>query len=683
MHGPATNSTPALAAAFAPVKARPRFPLWLLAALLGLLTIALYWPATGHDFVNYDDPDYVTANPQVQGGLSWAGVKWAFSNPVCSNWHPLTILSHMLDYQAFGLNPWGHHWTSVLFHTLNAMLVFALLQQMTGAPWRSLWVAALFAVHPLRVESVAWVAERKDVLSAFFGLLTLIFYARWAARTVISNQWPVTGNQESEPPASRITHHASRITHHASRFTFHVSRYYLLSLACFALGLLSKPMLVTWPFVMLLLDYWPLERFHPRRAGRLLAEKIPFFALAAATSLVAFMTQQHAGSVITAESLPLGARGANALVSGCRYLGKLFWPADLAVFYPHPGHWPLTTVLLAGGLLLGLSGLLLVQRQRFPFLLIGWLWFLGTLVPVIGLVQVGALSMADRYTYLPLIGVLILLVWGAYELTRGWPCAAMTCSVAGAVAILLCLALTRQQLGHWQNSETLFRHALKVTQDNSLAHNNLAAVLVKQGQVDEAIGHYQEAIRLQPDYADAHYNLGNARLRKGQWDDAIRQYQQVLRRQPDYAEAHNNLGLALVGKGQAADAIIHYREAVRRQPDYAEAHSNLGFALGRLGQMDEAIRQFQEVIRLKADNADTHYYLGNAFGRQGRMDEAIRQFQETLRRKPDYAEAHYNLGLALGKQGQTAAAIRQYEEALRLKPDYPSARDHLARAREK
>ena len=253
MHGPATNSTPALAAAFAPVKARPRFPLWLLAALLGLLTIALYWPATGHDFVNYDDPDYVTANPQVQGGLSWAGVKWAFSNPVCSNWHPLTILSHMLDYQAFGLNPWGHHWTSVLFHTLNAMLVFALLQQMTGAPWRSLWVAALFAVHPLRVESVAWVAERKDVLSAFFGLLTLIFYARWAARTVISNQWPVTGNQESEPPASRITHHASR-------FTFHVSRYYLLSLACFALGLLSKPMLVTWPFVMLLLDYWPLEQ---------------------------------------------------------------------------------------------------------------------------------------------------------------------------------------------------------------------------------------------------------------------------------------------------------------------------------------------------------------------------------------------------------------------------------------
>jgi hypothetical protein len=298
--------------------------------LLVLVTITLYWPVTGDDFVNYDDPDYVTANPQVQGGLNWEGVEWAFLNPVCRNWHPLTVLSHLLVCHVSGLDPWGHHLASVLLHALNAMLVFAWLQRMTGATWRSLFVAALFAVHPLRVESVAWVAERKDVLSGFFGLLALVFYARYATSgqgSVVSGRWSL-----SHLPSSTC---------------------FLLSLSFFALGLLSKPVLVTLPFVMLLLDYWPLARFKPGCVGRLMREKIPFFALAVAASIATFVVQERGGALVPAENLPLGARGGNALISYCRYVGKLFWPTDLAVYYPHPGHWPLAGVLLAGGLLFG------------------------------------------------------------------------------------------------------------------------------------------------------------------------------------------------------------------------------------------------------------------------------------------------------------------------------------------
>ena len=435
MRRPVTKSRPAPTGAATLAVARPRFPVWLLAALLLLVTLALYWPATGHDFVNYDDDLHVTSNLHVQSGLTLESMKWAFFNPVNCLWHPITVWSHMLDCQMFGLKPWGHHLTSVLLHALNAILVFVLLQQMTGATLRSLFVAALFAVHPLRVESVAWVAERKDVLSGFFGLLALVFYARYAGKSVISNQWSVASGQASGMVA---LDKASRITHHASRFHPPSSLFYLLSLCCFALGLMSKPMLVTWPFVMLLLDYWPLRRFElstlntqPSTVLRLVREKIPFLALAAGASVVALVMTKHEGALALNESLQLGARSGNALISYCLYLGKLFWPTDLAVFYPHPGHWPLVKVLLAGGLILGISGLLFVQRRRFPFLLMGWPWYCGTLVPVIQLVQTGAHAMADRYTYIPSLGVLILAVWGAHELTRRWRPAVIGLSVGG------------------------------------------------------------------------------------------------------------------------------------------------------------------------------------------------------------------------------------------------------------
>jgi tetratricopeptide (TPR) repeat protein len=640
MRKPATRFKPAPPTAAAPVKTQSRFPVWLPAVLLALVTIALYWPAMRHDFINYDDDLYVTENIHVQAGLSWENLKWAFFNPVSANWHPLTVLSHMMDCQLFGLKPWGPHLVNVLIHALNAALVFALLKQLTGATWRSVTVAALFAVHPLRVESVAWVAERKDVLSGFFGLLALIFYVRYVQKAESRKQKAETRGR-----------FPSSILHPPS------SPAYCLSLGCFALGLLSKPMLVTWPFVLLLLDWWPLKRipdfgFRISDLKRLLVEKIPFFALAAVMSCATFVVQKQGGAVTEGESLPLGARAENAVISYCSYLGKLFWPTDLAVFYPHPGYWPLAQVLLAGLLLAGVSVLFFVQRRRYPFLLMGWLWFVGTLVPVIGLVQVGGQSMADRYTYIPSLGVLILTNWGLYELTRHWRNQMITLSVAGAAVIILCLGMTRQQLKYWQDSETLFRHALDVTENNYIARNNLGTALLNKGQTDEAIRQYQEAIHLKPDDAEAHNNLGNALCNQGQTDEAISQFQKAIRLKPDFAMAHYNFGVALFNKGQINEAISQFQEAIRLKPDYAEAHNNLGTALFNKGQTDEEISQYQEAIRLKPDYAEAHNNLGLALEKKGRIDEAISQYQEAIRLKPDYVAAHDNLGVALGKKDQ-------------------------------
>jgi tetratricopeptide (TPR) repeat protein len=615
------------------------FPEWLIAVLLVLVTIALYWPAMRCDFINYDDPDYVTANPHIQGRLNWEGVRWAFSNTEqASYWAPLMWLSHMLACQFFGLNAWGHHLINVLLHAANTALVFLVFQRMTRATWRSLILAALFGWHPLRVESVAWVTERKDVLSTLFWMLTLFAYAKY----VESNQ---------------IRDSKSKV-------------WYAVAFAMFVFGLMSKAMLVTMPCVLLLLDYWPLERFKPGRTWQLVMEKIPFFALAAAASVVTFVVQKQGGAVKTVENLPLEARVGNALISYCRYLGKMFWPTDLAVFYPHPGYWPLEKALLAGVFLCGISVLLFMERRRYPVLLMGWLWFVGTLVPVIQLVQSGGQAMADRFTYVPSLGVWILTIWGAYELTRRWRYHKTALAVSGSAAILLCLALTRQQLGYWKDSETLFRHTLEVTENNYMAHRALGDALYEKGQTDEAVSQFQEAIRLKPGYAPAHINLGSALLNQGHTDAAISQFQEAIRLNPDDAHAHNNLGNALDKKGQTDGAINQFQETIRLKPDDTGAHYNLGIALLNQGQTDKAISQFQEAIRLKPDDADTHINLGIAHLKKGQTDEAISQFQEAIRLKPDDADAHINLGIALLKKGQTDEAVGQYQKAIRLKQGY-------------
>jgi protein O-mannosyl-transferase len=659
---PETKSEP-VPANPALVMASSRFPVWLLAALLALVTMALYWPALRCGFVNFDDDVYVTENPHVQSGLTWAGVKWAFGNTQQgAYWAPMMWLSHQLACQVFGLNPWGHHLINVLLHAVNTALVFLLFRRLTGATWRSFFVAALFGWHPLRVESVAWVTERKDVLSTCFGLLALLAYARYVEQSKVRS------------PRSKV--------------------FYGLTLLFFALGLMSKAILVTWPFVMLLLDWWPLQRVssfkfsvsspgpaspvtrHPPLSA-LILEKLPFFALAAVMSMVTFTTVKRGGAVMSIETLPLGARMGNALISYCRYLEKLFWPVDLAVFYPHPGKWPMGEVVMAGGLLVGITVMCVAARRRHPFMLMGWLWFVGTLVPVIELVQSGDQAMADRFTYIPSIGVLIMLIWGAHELTRHWRYQEKGLWVVGGAAVILCLGLTQRQLGYWRDSETLFRHALAVTENNYLAHNNLGDTLLKQGRIDEASRQFQEALRLKPDYADAQDNLGVVLATKGQIDEAIRQFQEALRLKPDYARACNNLGTALDRKGQADEAILQYQEAVRWEPDFAEARYNYGTALDKQGRMDEAISQFQEVIRLKPGHAEAHNNLGIIYLKQGQADEAIGQLQEAVRLKPDFADARYNLGNALGRKGQIDEAIHQFREALRRNPGFAKAHNNL------
>jgi tetratricopeptide (TPR) repeat protein len=436
------------------------------------------------------------------------------------------------------------------------------------------------------------VAERKDVLSTFFGLLSLITYARYAKVSRVQSPKPKPGNSASPD--------------------------YWAALTFFTLGLMGKPMLVTMPFVLLLLDYWPLNRILNSESGiwnftRLVLEKIPFFVLAAVMSAVTYMVQEHTGMMDSLGNVPLGARIGNALVSYCRYGEKLFWPVDLAVFYPYPAHQAWYQVLLAGGILAGISVFVFVYHEQLPYSLTGWLWYCGTLVPVIGLVQVGGQTMADRYAYIPSLGLLILVVWGTYDLTKRWRYHEIVLVGAGGMAIILCAGLTRQQLEYWRNSESLYRHALAVTENNYLAYHNLGLALFNESQIDEAINQYRRALYLEPDYAEAHYNLGSA----------------------------------LAVKGQTAEAISQFHEAIRIKSDCAEAHCNLGTALAKEGQLDEAADQYREALQLKPENAEFHYDLGAALGMKGQIDEAIVEFQEALRLKPDYAAARANLAHAL------------------------------------
>ena len=484
----------------------------LVCLLLALVTLAVYWPAVHCDFVNYDDPDYFTANPHVQTGLTSANITWAFTTGHAGNWHPLTWLSLMLDAEWCGRGPAGPHFTNLLFHTANSVLLFLLLRRLTATTWRSALVAALFALHPLHVESVAWVAERKDVLCAFFGLLSLWAYAGYAERQSVPDSRPSPLN-------------------------------YFLALVFFALSLMSKPMLVTLPLVMLLLDYWPLKRI--ANFEILLLEKIPFFALSAASCIVTFIVQQKGGAVAALVKVPMTSRVENAMVSIARYLGKTFCPVPLAIPYPLPGHWQVLPVLLAFALFAGLCAAAVCFRKKLPFAFTGWFWFAGTLVPVIGLVQVGNAAMADRYTYLPLIGMFIVLVWGAGEAVVKWR---LSHPVVAAIALLLLLAAawrTREQIGYWQDSGTLFTHTLAVTENNYAAENNLGTWLSANGQIAGSVECFRRSLEIEPHGSEALFNLGNASAKLGNWDEATNYYRRALEIAPAQADFLANLGVAL------------------------------------------------------------------------------------------------------------------------------------------
>jgi tetratricopeptide (TPR) repeat protein len=634
----------------------------IIVSLLLIIAIAtVFSQLPGHDFVNLDDDIYVTENPHVQAGLTLDSLTWAFSFTDSPYWHPVTWLSHMLDCQLFGLNPGMHHLMNLIIHLANSLLLFLILKRMTGSLWQSSFVAALFALHPLNVESVAWVASRKNVLSTFFLMLTLWTYVRYT-------QGPTIGK-------------------------------YLLVLLAFVLGLMVKPMLVTLPFLLLVLDYWPLGRFPAGQLGycgntegtastmtvsgiehssRLVLEKVPLLIFSMFSIYVTSLAVQLSGIVISTEAVPLKLRIANGLVSYVAYVAKMAWPKDLAIYYPYPAMVPLWHTVGAGCVLTAVSAFIFRGWRKTPYLVTGWLWYLGTLVPVIGLKQVGLWpAMADRFAYVPLIGIFIMIAWGSPQLVARLRYRSIFLTLAAGTVLAVCMILTWMQLHHWKNSSALFQHALRVTSNNYLAHNNLGNVLMRQGKTEEATGHYVRALQIRPYFPRAHNNLGKALARQGKTEEAIGHYMKALQLKPELPEAHNNLGNALARQGKDEEAIDHYTKALQLKPDFAGAHNNLGNILERQGKTNEALYHYSMAIQLKPDFAEASFNMGSALARQGSMDEALAQFTRALELKPDSAEAHNSLGALLARQGELSKAIEHFREALRIRPDFKKANRNL------
>ena len=609
--------------------------------LLSVMVLVSYWGVVGNGFINYDDPAYVVENRHVKEGLTWEGLAWAFTASYVSNWHPLTWISLMLDHDLFGMNAGGYHWTSVILHWFAGLVLFLALGRMTGRLWCSSLVAGFFLVHPLHVESVAWVAERKDVLSGLFWMLGMWGYARYAERR------------------SRDR--------------------YAWVLLFFLLGLLSKPMVVTFPFALLLLDYWPLGRMAGgiRETIRpLVYEKIPLFVLSTAASLVTFWVQKEGEAVASLQNLPLTDRLINAVVSYAAYITKMVMPFNLAVFYPHPGSWPARDAFEASILILLISLLVVTGFRRRPYLLVGWLWYLGTLVPVIGIVQVGAQAMADRYTYLPLIGIFMMLVWGFMELAAVFiKRPVLWGSVAGGAMVVLIL-LTQIQVGYWQDSVTLFNNALRVTERNYQAYNHLGRALAEAGKYEEAIDHYREAIRISPNYMPAYNNLGFARMEQGRLEEAMGYFDKALEMKPGDGQVRFNRGEVYAKKGMWVEAIEEYRLALKKNPYNSSMHNNLGLALTRLGQFNEAMDEYRRAIQLDPGHAGAWNNMAMLLAGRGEMDEAIGHFREALRLRPDYVNAHFQLSQLLRRKGMLDEAAFHLREAMRINPEIVTMKEN-------
>jgi len=632
--------------------------------MLLLGTLVPYWQVQTFDFIHMDDDPYVLNNEWVRRGVTASGIRWAFTSFDAANWHPVTWLSHMLDCQLYGVDPKGHHWTSVQIHAVNTLLLFILLHQMTGLIGRSALVALLFGLHPLHVESVAWIAERKDVLSTFFALLALMAYGRYARRPKFLTYLPV--------------------------------------LVLFALGLASKPMVITLPFVMLLLDAWPLRRlggrwYQPDPDGyqrmpqrtllALIIEKIPMFVLVILSAGVTYAAQQQGGAVGPLDMISLPVRIANAFVSYLVYLIKVLYPVPLAVFYPHGGDRISWVYALSGATAVLLFTFIAVRhRDRFPYLGVGWLWYIGTLIPVIGLVQVGSQSMADRYTYIPLIGMFIIFAWGAFDLFKSVKRGRLYVSVLLILYLPLATAHTHRQVSHWENSITLFRHAAQAVDNNWLAHNNLGSALDAEGRLDEAIVHIEKALSIHPLHVDALYNRAMAYQRQGEMADAMLYYRKALSEDPAHVDSHINLAVLLADRGQTDAAVSHYAAALSIEPKSHVVHNNLGVLYVSSDQPKLAAQHFNEAIHIHPGFADAHYNLGALLKKKGDLNGAFRHFGKALavidRENPRevkdiYADLYFDMGVRIAEKGEHRTAVRFFEKSLEINPAHTGAATNL------
>ncbi len=648
------------------------------AVLLIILTLITYWQVKNYAFINYDDDKYITENRHVNTGLKLDNIKWAFQSTYASNWHPLTWLSLMADAQLFGLNAGYYHLTNLFLHILNTLLLLFIFHKMTGALGRSALVAALFALHPLHVESVAWITERKDVLSMFFMMLTLWAYIHYIQK----------------PDYKR----------------------YSLIITAFALGLMTKPMLVTLPFVLLLLDYWPLQRFSlqtgnsidlaltAKKVNALIYEKIPLFFLTGLSIAITIIAQR--AEIEFMQSIPALLRLENALVAYCGYIFKMIWPLSLGVLYPHSAHIPLWKILVSAILLAAVSGIAIYTIKRRPYIAVGWFWYLGTMVPVIGIMQVGVQSMADRYTYIPLIGLFIILVWFLYDVLEKIPYKKYIITIVATVIVLLLATLSWSQLKYWKNSYELFTHTLEVTRDNYTMYCNLAVLLAGQGDIKAAELHYMEALKIRPDDKDTNINFGNLLVRQGRLDEAIERYNAAIRSKPNFAEAYNNLGIAYVQLGDRQKAIEQFNTAVKINPDYLYAQNNLkmalmqqqlkesasakqpadsavirtfsgcmmtGTSLMEKGDLEGAIKYFQVALKIEPENINAHVSMGLAYGYKRNFDGAISHFREAIKINPRIPEIYNSLAVALAYTGKIDAAIVQLKKALEINPRFAKA----------
>ena len=640
-----------------PEKSSPRGLTFAVCLFLAVIVWAVFGQTRHFDFVNYDDPTYVYKSPAFNQGLSWPGVVWVFTHEYEHEWFPVTYVTRMVDSQLYGANAGGHHLTNVLLHAVTASLLFLVLRKMTGTFWRAAFVAAVFAIHPLRVESVAWVVERKDVLSGLFFMLTL-----WAWWRYVQKHLP------TEPAANQT----------AASFAPTARDWrpdYFLALVFFALGLLSKSMLVTLPCVLLLLDFWPLQRLpvgqpfatraNLRAWWRLLLEKIPFLILSAGACVTTILTEKNI--VSTAHSPSLYWRLGNVLLAYTDYLQHLICPVGLAVAYPHSEtNPPIVAVIFSALILIIITVSAVAGWRKHPYLLVGWLWYLGMFLPIIDSMQATQNARADRYTYLPQIGLCILITWSVAELLKSWRYRRVVLTFA-AVMIIAGLAVGAYiQTGYWQNSVTLWTRTLACTSENSFAEDSLGGALANQENWPAARQHFESALRIKPDYIEAHINLGVALVAQNQNADAIAHFERALQLNPNSADAHYYLGDTLADQGQRAEAIPHFVRALQLKPDYAAAHYDLGLALATQGKWVEAIPHYAAALKIQLDETDARYISGIALANQKKWAEAIALYEQALQRKPDFAEAHYRLGVALKHEGKFSEALPQLQQALTL-----------------